>query len=50
MPICKQLKITKFSCLKYDKVESRKFEVLGTTDFMSKYRKFQLLGGRHKNI
>ena len=31
-------------------VGSRKFEVLGTRDFISKYRKFELLGGRNKSI
>ena len=25
-------------------------EVLGTRDFISKYRKFELLGGRHKYV
>ena len=33
---------------KYNTVESRKFEVLGTRGFISKYRKFELKGGRHK--
>ena len=31
-------------------VESRRFEVIGTIDFTSKYRNFELQGGRHKNI
>ena len=31
-------------------VKSRKFEVLGTRDFISKNRKIELSGGRYKNI
>ena len=30
--------------------DSRKFEVLGTRDSFSMYRKFKLLGGRNKYI
>ena len=31
-------------------VESHNLEVLGTRDFILNYRKFELWGGRHKNI
>ena len=31
-------------------VESHKFKVLGTRDFISKYWKFEFKGDRHKNI
>ena len=34
---------------KHITTESRKFEVLGTRDFILKYRKFKLKRGRHKN-
>ena len=36
------------TCLLCNTVESRKFEVLGTREFIWKYRKFELFGGRHK--
>ena len=40
--------IEKKTCL-YS-VESGKFEVLGTRNFISNYQKFELKGDRHKNI
>ena len=32
----------------YNKIDSHKFEVLRTRDFISNYRKIELKGGRHK--